>query len=86
MQVAVYSAVGIPAAWLTKLLGCRTVCCAGALAGAAGLFLASYSRSLPVLLTTYSVLAGAGFGLMYISVSSTSMVLHLMIDIDVLDL
>ena len=62
LEVAVYSITGVLAARLVTRYGARAVCVAGALVSASGLVLASYSSSLAILLLTYSLVTGLGFG------------------------
>jgi len=58
--------VGPFVAILVNTLGARKVCIAGAVISALGFFLSTFAPSVPLLIVTYSLLGGLGFGLMYV--------------------
>ena len=66
LQVGVYCLSGPLVGKLVSALGARPVCIAGALPSIIGLFSASFAPSLGLLVLSYSVVTGFGFGLMYI--------------------
>ena len=67
VQVAVYALFGCPLAraLVSKYDG-QKVCMGGCLLAALGLLSASFAATIPLLILTYSVLTGLGFGLMYL--------------------
>ena len=66
IQIAVYLSSGPLVASLVTRFGARPVCITGSLLSCLGLLAASNSDSVTHLLVSYSLLAGLGFGLMYI--------------------
>lgn len=66
LQVAASAMVAPLAAFTTSRLGPRLTSLLGSLAAALGLLLASLAPSLPLLVVGHSLLAGLGFGLMYL--------------------
>ncbi|RWS29010.1 Monocarboxylate transporter 14-like protein, partial [Leptotrombidium deliense] len=51
---------------LTNKFGCRTITICGSVVAASGFFLAVFSPNVTVLLFTYGVMGGIGFGLIYL--------------------
>ena len=66
LQIGSSSLVSLLAARLVTQYGTRPVCVWGALLAGAGLGVASLARDLPSLLASFSLVAGAGLGLVYI--------------------
>jgi len=66
LQVGVYSLSGPIVGRLISRCGARPVCMVGALISCLGLLGASFASSLGCVLLGYSVVAGFGFGMMYI--------------------
>jgi len=66
LQVAVTCVSGVFAARVVGAVGPRPVAMVGALLGGAGLLGASLCTDFSALLATYSLVAGLGFGLMYV--------------------
>ena len=66
LQVGVYSLTGPLVGRLINRFGNRPVCVAGALISCLGFFGASFATNLGFVLLGYSVVAGLGFGMMYI--------------------
>ena len=50
----------------SKFCYCRIVCIAGAIVSSVGFFVSTFAPNVPVLMLTYSVVAGTGLGLMYV--------------------
>lgn len=51
---------------LANKYGCRAVCIAGSLISAAAFVLSTFSTSVNMLMITYGILGGFGFGLIYL--------------------
>jgi len=62
----VYAIIGPLASVLANKYGCRVVTIAGSLLAATGFFLSTYSSNIGVMIFTYGVMGGVGFGLMYL--------------------
>ncbi|XP_023245300.1 uncharacterized protein LOC106637588 isoform X2 [Copidosoma floridanum] len=62
----VYLMAGPIVSALTNKYGCRPVCMAGSCIGAIAFILATFSKSVGMLMLTYGVLGGIGFGLIYL--------------------
>ncbi|XP_050534916.1 monocarboxylate transporter 1 isoform X2 [Daktulosphaira vitifoliae] len=61
-----YLSAGPVVSALTNKYGCRTVCIAGSVIAAAAFALSTISPNLNVLMLTYGILGGIGFGLIYL--------------------
>ena len=66
MQVGICYLVGPLAGKLVDRLGCRLTCMAGAAIAVIGLFVASFCNSVVLIMFTYSVMGGFGFGLLFL--------------------
>lgn len=66
LLVGVYLCAGPVVSGLTNKFGCRPVTFAGSILACAGFLFASFSNSVTVLMLTYGVLGGLGFGLIYL--------------------
>ena len=66
VQVGVYCLSGPLVGKLVTTHGCRPVAMSGAVLASLGLLAASFAPSLSILMWSYSVVTGLGFGLMYI--------------------
>ncbi|XP_015510230.1 monocarboxylate transporter 9 isoform X2 [Neodiprion pinetum] len=62
----IYLSAGPVVSALTNKYGCRAVCMAGSVFGAAAFALSTLSSSVNMLMLTYGVLGGIGFGLIYL--------------------
>ncbi|XP_043475271.1 monocarboxylate transporter 3 isoform X3 [Leptopilina heterotoma] len=62
----VYLSAGPIVSALTNKYGCRNVCIAGSCIGAIAFVLSIFSKSINMLILTYGVLGGIGFGLIYL--------------------
>ncbi|CAL8110736.1 unnamed protein product [Orchesella dallaii] len=62
----VYLCVGPIVSALANKYGCRSVCIAGSFVGSAGFALSYLSPDLSILMLTYGVVGGVGFGLIYL--------------------
>ncbi|KAJ1531849.1 hypothetical protein ONE63_000500 [Megalurothrips usitatus] len=62
----VYLSAGPVVSALTNKYGCRAVCIAGSIIGSAAFALSSLSPNVTVLMVTYGVMGGLGFGLIYL--------------------
>ncbi|XP_033229392.1 monocarboxylate transporter 14 isoform X2 [Belonocnema kinseyi] len=62
----VYLSAGPIVSALTNKYGCRNVCIAGSFIGAAAFVLSTFSGSVNMLILTYGVMGGIGFGLIYL--------------------
>lgn len=51
---------------LTNKYGCRAVCIAGSIIGCAAFVLSTFSPNVNILMLTYGVMGGLGFGLIYL--------------------
>jgi MFS family permease len=58
--------VGPVTSALTNKYGCRPICMIGAIISAIGFIGAAYSPNLQLLLVTYGLIAGVGFGMLYL--------------------
>ncbi|XP_076665805.1 monocarboxylate transporter 9 isoform X2 [Andrena cerasifolii] len=61
-----YLSAGPVVSALTNKYGCRAVCIAGSFLGAAAFILSTFSTSVNMLMITYGVMGGIGFGLIYL--------------------
>ncbi|XP_014615707.1 PREDICTED: monocarboxylate transporter 3 isoform X2 [Polistes canadensis] len=61
-----YLSAGPVVSALTNKYGCRAVCMAGSFLGAAAFVLSTFSTSVNMLMMTYGVMGGIGFGLIYL--------------------
>lgn len=61
-----YLSAGPVVSALTNKFGCRTVCIAGSIIGCAAFVLSTFSPNVNVLMLTYGVMGGIGFGLIYL--------------------
>ncbi|XP_033324372.1 monocarboxylate transporter 9 isoform X2 [Megalopta genalis] len=61
-----YLSAGPVVSALTNKYGCRAVCMAGSFLGAAAFILSTFSSSVNMLMLTYGVMGGIGFGLIYL--------------------
>ncbi|XP_012273291.1 monocarboxylate transporter 3 isoform X2 [Orussus abietinus] len=61
-----YLSAGPVVSALTNKYGCRAVCMAGSFIGAAAFVLSTLSTSVNMLMLTYGVMGGIGFGLIYL--------------------
>ncbi|XP_076284328.1 monocarboxylate transporter 9 isoform X3 [Lasioglossum baleicum] len=61
-----YLSAGPVVSALTNKYGCRAVCMAGSFLGAAAFVLSTFSSSVNMLMLTYGVMGGIGFGLIYL--------------------
>lgn len=66
LLVGVYLCAGPVVSGLTNKFGCRPVTFAGSILACAGFVFASFSNSVTVLMLTYGILGGLGFGLIYL--------------------
>merc|ERR1712142_328926 len=66
LQVGVYGFSSPVVAKVIRKYGERIPCIIGAIIAAGGLLLASFSSDMWILLLSYSIITGIGFGLMYI--------------------
>ncbi|XP_049872712.1 monocarboxylate transporter 12 isoform X2 [Pectinophora gossypiella] len=62
----VYLAAGPIVSALCNKFGCRAVCVAGSLVAAAAFVLSTFSKSVTVMMITYGLLGGIGFGMIYL--------------------
>ncbi|KAJ8674039.1 hypothetical protein QAD02_005301 [Eretmocerus hayati] len=62
----VYLMAGPVVSALTNKYGCRVVCMVGSVIGAVAFVLATFSKSVTMLMITYGMLGGIGFGLIYL--------------------
>ncbi|XP_015610387.1 monocarboxylate transporter 3 isoform X3 [Cephus cinctus] len=61
-----YLSAGPVVSALTNKYGCRAVCMAGSFIGAAAFVLSTFSTSVNMLMVTYGLMGGIGFGLIYL--------------------
>ncbi|XP_029177407.1 monocarboxylate transporter 3 isoform X3 [Nylanderia fulva] len=61
-----YLSAGPVVSALTNKYGCRAVCMAGSFLGAAAFVLSTFSSSVNMLMITYGIMGGLGFGLIYL--------------------
>lgn len=61
-----YLSAGPVVSALTNKFGCRTVCIAGSIIGCTAFILSTFSPNVNVLMLTYGVMGGIGFGLIYL--------------------
>ncbi|XP_066598650.1 monocarboxylate transporter 9 isoform X1 [Prorops nasuta] len=61
-----YLSAGPVVSALTNKYGCRAVCMAGSFLGAAAFVLSTFSTSVNMLMMTYGIMGGLGFGLIYL--------------------
>ncbi|KAJ9592129.1 hypothetical protein L9F63_001357, partial [Diploptera punctata] len=61
-----YLSAGPVVSALTNKFGCRTVCIAGSIIGCVAFILSTFSPNVNVLMLTYGVMGGIGFGLIYL--------------------
>ncbi|KMQ96501.1 monocarboxylate transporter 3-like isoform x2 protein [Lasius niger] len=61
-----YLSAGPVVSALTNKYGCRAVCMAGSFLGAAAFVLSTFSSSVNMLMMTYGIMGGIGFGLIYL--------------------
>ncbi|XP_043278696.1 monocarboxylate transporter 3 isoform X2 [Venturia canescens] len=61
-----YLSAGPVVSALTNKYGCRAVCMAGSFIGAGAFVLSTFSTSVNMLMITYGVIGGIGFGLIYL--------------------
>ncbi|KAG5307624.1 MOT12 protein, partial [Pseudoatta argentina] len=61
-----YLSAGPIVSALTNKYGCRAVCMAGSFLGAAAFVLSTFSSSVNMLMMTYGIMGGIGFGLIYL--------------------
>lgn len=61
-----YLSAGPVVSALTNKFGCRSVCIAGSIIGCAAFVLSTFSPNVNVLMITYGVMGGIGFGLIYL--------------------
>ncbi|XP_043507642.1 monocarboxylate transporter 3 isoform X5 [Frieseomelitta varia] len=61
-----YLSAGPVVSALTNKYGCRAVCMAGSILGAAAFVLSTFSTSVNMLMITYGIMGGIGFGLIYL--------------------
>ncbi|XP_069697848.1 monocarboxylate transporter 14 isoform X3 [Periplaneta americana] len=61
-----YLSAGPVVSALTNKFGCRTVCIAGSVIGCVAFILSTFSPNVNVLMITYGVMGGIGFGLIYL--------------------
>ncbi|XP_011145465.1 monocarboxylate transporter 3 isoform X2 [Harpegnathos saltator] len=61
-----YLSAGPVVSALTNKYGCRAVCMAGSFLGAAAFVLSTFSSSVNILMMTYGIMGGIGFGLIYL--------------------
>ncbi|XP_014484848.1 PREDICTED: monocarboxylate transporter 3 isoform X2 [Dinoponera quadriceps] len=61
-----YLSAGPVVSALTNKYGCRAVCMAGSFLGAAAFVLSTFSSSVNMLMVTYGIMGGVGFGLIYL--------------------
>ncbi|KAG7202993.1 hypothetical protein KM043_010125 [Ampulex compressa] len=61
-----YLSAGPVVSALTNKYGCRAVCMAGSFLGAAAFVLSTFSSSVNMLMVTYGIMGGIGFGLIYL--------------------
>ncbi|XP_061169913.1 monocarboxylate transporter 14-like [Saccostrea echinata] len=66
LLVGVYLCAGPLVSGLTNKFGCRPVTFAGSCLACLGFLLASFSSSINVLMLTYGIMGGLGFGLIYL--------------------
>jgi MFS family permease len=66
LLAGMYLIVGPIASALSNKFGCRIVAVAGSLIASTFFFISSYSTSLNMMLVTYGIFGGIGFGLMYL--------------------
>ncbi|KAL7294649.1 hypothetical protein TKK_0011952 [Trichogramma kaykai] len=62
----VYLMAGPVVSALTNKYGCRVVCIAGSILGTLAFILSTFAKSVTMLMMTYGVLGGIGFGLIYL--------------------
>ncbi|XP_063534455.1 monocarboxylate transporter 3 isoform X2 [Cydia strobilella] len=62
----VYLAAGPIVSALCNKYGCRAVCVAGSLVAASAFVLSTFSKSVTVMMITYGLLGGIGFGMIYL--------------------
>lgn len=62
----VYLAAGPVVSALCNKFGCRAVCVAGSLVACAAFVLSTFSKSVTVMMITYGLLGGIGFGMIYL--------------------
>ncbi|XP_028165847.1 monocarboxylate transporter 12 isoform X8 [Ostrinia furnacalis] len=62
----VYLAAGPIVSALCNKFGCRAVCVAGSLVAATAFVLSTFSKSVTVMMITYGLLGGIGFGMIYL--------------------
>lgn len=62
----VYLAAGPIVSALCNKYGCRAVCMAGSIVAAGGFVLSIFSQSVPVMMVTYGLIGGIGFGMIYL--------------------
>merc|ERR1712127_1107965 len=66
LLAGVYLSCGPIVSALTNRFGCRATCIVGSIFGALSFVASTYSNSVTMLLTTYGVCGGIGFGLIYL--------------------
>ncbi|XP_041373530.1 monocarboxylate transporter 14-like [Gigantopelta aegis] len=66
LQVGMYLCVGPIVSALTNRFGCRPVCITGSLVATTGFILSTFSPNVDILILTYGVMGGIGFGMMYL--------------------
>ncbi|XP_046547158.1 monocarboxylate transporter 12-like [Haliotis rubra] len=66
VQVGTYLCVGPIVSALTNKFGCRPVCMAGSLIATIGFVVSTFSPNVEILILTYGVIGGFGFGMMYL--------------------
>ncbi|CAG5134290.1 unnamed protein product [Candidula unifasciata] len=66
LQVGLYLFIGPVVSALTNRFGCRRVIIAGSLVAAFAFIVSSWSTNVTMLIMTYGVIGGIGFGLMYL--------------------
>ncbi|XP_050678925.1 monocarboxylate transporter 4 isoform X3 [Leptidea sinapis] len=62
----VYLAVGPIVSALCNKYGCRAVCVAGSIVATFGFVLSTFSKSVTMMMITYGVIGGIGFGMIYL--------------------
>ncbi|XP_046341093.1 monocarboxylate transporter 14-like [Haliotis rufescens] len=66
VQVGTYLCVGPIVSALTNKFGCRPVCMAGSVIATIGFAVSTFSPNVEILILTYGVIGGFGFGMMYL--------------------
>lgn len=62
----VYLAAGPVVSALCNKFGCRAVCIAGSLVATTGFILSTYSKSVTMMMISYGLIGGLGFGMIYL--------------------